>query len=500
MSAGSRMRSLSLLVVVAFCGACAKSAATDAGASDAATPDSGVDAGPSDLPQRDDVDGLMLAVIQQGYIHGLVVGFVDPTGSVVYGYGTVGDSGVAPTDTTLFQIASVTKTFTGLWLATQVLDGGVALADPVQKYLPNSVAVPTYDGGAITLQTLTTHTSGLPDAPTNLNPPDPQNPWATYSVADLYAFLNGYALTYAPGTQFAYSNVGEGLLGLALTLRAGGTYSDGIGAVITGPLGMVDTQYPLTAAQQPRLAPPHDGDLNPVEPWSWTDATGGAGELQSTARDLLAYAAAQAGVTTGPLSAAMTLSHQVLSDQGPDGQDQLAFNWIVEHDNLYWHNGGTYGMSSFVGFDPVGHSAVVLLADTSTQGTPTPVWSDLTTSLGFVLARWLQGVPPPQVASLLPAYTTLTPAQLQPFAGTYAFNGLTGAMTVTLGPQGLSAEAPWLWAYPIRLYPQTPTQFGFRVVDATLAFAVDGGTPDGGPQVVGATLTAPGQSYSGTKQ
>jgi CubicO group peptidase (beta-lactamase class C family) len=61
-------------------------------------------------------------------------------------------------------------TFTGLWLATQLADGGLTADEPVQGLLPSTVEVPSYQGTAITLEDLSTHTSGLPDAPTNLAP------------------------------------------------------------------------------------------------------------------------------------------------------------------------------------------------------------------------------------------------------------------------------------------------------------------------------------------
>ena len=90
----------------------------------------------------------------------------------------------------MFEIGSVTKVFTSLLLADMVQRGEVALTDPIGKYLPADVKVPERNGHAITLEDLATHTSGLPRMPTNFTPKDPANPYADYSVAQLYQFLS----------------------------------------------------------------------------------------------------------------------------------------------------------------------------------------------------------------------------------------------------------------------------------------------------------------------
>ena len=464
----------------------ARDAAADAAA------DAWTDGQGSELPSNEALAAWLQPVFAQGYVHGMVVGVLDATGSAVYGFGTVGTTEIAPTGDTIFQIGSVSKTFTGLLLASQVAGGALSASEPVQNLLPASVTVPTWHGLPITLQDLTTHTSGLPDAPTNLTPTDPLNPWAGYSVQDLYTFLNGYALPYAPGTQFVYSDVGEGLLGLALSLKAGTTYDGDVQSVIAGPLGLVDTTSMLSASQQPRLAPAYDGDLNPIEAWTFTEADAPAGALRSTVNDLLVYGAAQAGVTTSPIAAAMTLSHKPIT-QSFDLTDEIGYNWIVSPGNILWHNGGLYGGAAFVGFDPVEHKVVAILLDTGALNTPTPVFSDVPTSLGLLLMHWLQGTPPPPVDTLLPALVSVPTQTLANLVGTYDFSGMD-SMQVTLNGDTLEANADWLWYFPAKLYPTSATTFNLRAVQASVSFEVGG---DGGAS--GLTLTAEGQSLQGTK-
>src|SRR5262249_49992614 len=109
-------------------------------------------------------------------------------------------------------IGSDTKTFTALLFADMTERDDIRLDDPVRKYLPESVNVPTRNGKEITLHQLATHTSGLPCVPNNLDPHRADNPYAEYSDDKLYAFLSGYKLTRDPGSASEYSNLGMGLL------------------------------------------------------------------------------------------------------------------------------------------------------------------------------------------------------------------------------------------------------------------------------------------------
>ena len=72
--------------------------------------------------------------------------------------------------------------------------GEIYLYDSINKYLPASVNPPEMNGGEISLFHLATYLSGLPTRPDNLRPADQHNPYADYTVDQLYAFLNNYEL------------------------------------------------------------------------------------------------------------------------------------------------------------------------------------------------------------------------------------------------------------------------------------------------------------------
>src|SRR5262249_54907035 len=93
-----------------------------------------------------------------GKTPGLVVSVVTASRSQSYFYGATKVGGTAaPVGNTIFELGSLTKVFTGLVLAQQVVDGKMALSDEAQRYLPSGAALPRFEGQAITLLDLATH-------------------------------------------------------------------------------------------------------------------------------------------------------------------------------------------------------------------------------------------------------------------------------------------------------------------------------------------------------
>jgi D-alanyl-D-alanine-carboxypeptidase/D-alanyl-D-alanine-endopeptidase len=193
---------------------------------------------------------------------GLAIGVYEHGVPRVFAYGT------AKPDS-LFEIGSITKTFTGLTLARMVEEGKVQLDEPVRELLPpGTVDKPA--GNEITLLDLATQHSGLPRMPGNFHPADRANPYVDYHAADLYEYLAKHGLRKPADATFLYSNLGFGLLGQALANRAHMSYPDLVKAEITGPLGMSDTVISLSPDQQRRFMQGHDGDGHPVSSWVWT--------------------------------------------------------------------------------------------------------------------------------------------------------------------------------------------------------------------------------------
>jgi CubicO group peptidase (beta-lactamase class C family) len=260
---------------------------------------------------------LVKRVDQQKQAVGIVVGIGEPNGRRVVAYGNLANGDPRPLDgDTIFEIGSVTKVFTSLLLADMVNRKEVALDDPAAKYVPGNVRMPERSGKAITLHDLCTHTSGLPRIPSNFKPQDPHNPYADYSVDDLYQFLSGYTLPRDPGSEFEYSNLGGGLLGHVLAYRAGTDYVSLIRTRITEPLGMLDTGIALSSSMQQRMATGHSGMLAPTANWD-LPTLAGAGALRSSANDMLTFLEALLGYKESPLGPAIKNDARSSPSHGP---------------------------------------------------------------------------------------------------------------------------------------------------------------------------------------
>ena len=318
---------------------------------------------PRTVPGTDEIREILVRrVDHQKQAVGIVVGIIEPNGRrlVAYGHLAKGDPCTVDGDT-IFEIGSVSKVFTSLLLADMVNRNQVTLDDPVAKYLPDDVTLPARSGKVITLLELSTHSSGLPPLPTNLKPKDPRNPYAGYTVDDLYQFLSGYTLPRDPGSEFEYSNLGAGLLGHVLACRAGTDYESLIRRRITQPLSMADTGITLSSSMEQRMATGHNAMLAPVANWD-LPTLAGAGALRSSANDMLTFLEAFLGYRESPLAPAM---RAMLDVRRPMGKIEIGLAWFLLGEGA-WHGGGTGGFRSFLGCEPKAGIGVVVLSNAAT--------------------------------------------------------------------------------------------------------------------------------------
>jgi serine-type D-Ala-D-Ala carboxypeptidase/endopeptidase len=280
----------------------------------------------------------------------------------VFGYGEAKPDSI-------FEIGSITKTFTGLILSQMVEQGKVKFDEPVRELLPpGTVEKPA--GAEITLLDLATQHSGLPRMPDNFKPGNPMNPYADYHAAEMYAFLAKHGVAKPEKPEFLYSNFGFGLLGQALSVRAGMPYPALLKEQVLDPLAMHDTAVALSPEQQARFIAGHTADHKPALAWD-LDAFAGAGAIRSTAPDMLLYLQANlhpesvkakgSSAAAKTISAALAQDHELRADSL--GGERIALAWLYDPaSGNYWHNGATGGYSSYAFFNPKGdYAAVVLL-------------------------------------------------------------------------------------------------------------------------------------------
>ena len=117
------------------------------------------------MPRRDSIERVVRDRVAAGGSTGLAVAVIEPAGD---GYTILASAGPAIHATTIFEIGSITKAFTGILLADMAARGDVRLDQPVVELLPPGTSIPARNGKQITLEQLATHTSGLPRLPSNL--------------------------------------------------------------------------------------------------------------------------------------------------------------------------------------------------------------------------------------------------------------------------------------------------------------------------------------------
>jgi CubicO group peptidase (beta-lactamase class C family) len=265
----------------------------------------------------------------------------------------------------VFEIGSVTKVFTAAILAEMAARGQVRIDLPVASFLPEHVRVPRQVRRDITLLDLVTHRSGLPRMPSNFFPADVSNPYSDYTMEQLYEFLSQHELEHEIGVRWEYSNLGMGLLGHALALRAGVTYEQLVWERILEPLGMRETGIDMALPEGAPIAQGHGATAQPVPGWEMPTLAG-AGALRSTALDMLDFAAANIHSEGHPLSEVLRTTHEVRMPGVAEGLS-MCMGWLLNQRHpdrpILWHNGGTGGFHSFIGLDQQNGRAVVVLTN-----------------------------------------------------------------------------------------------------------------------------------------
>lgn len=431
-------------------------------------------------------DAEILSIIKQRVDEkrsaGIVVGIVDPDGKTrVVAYGDPGP-GQPPLDgNSVFEIGSISKVFTGTLLADLVQQGKVSLDDPVQKYLPSTVKLPTRNGKAITLRSLSEQNSGLPRMPNNFRPADQTNPYADYSVQQMYDFLSGYQLTRDPGDKFEYSNLGVGLLGHVLSLAGGKSYEELQRERIWAPLGMEHTAITFTPWMKQHLALGHDEQANVVSNWD-IPTLAGAGAIRSTTNDMLRFLDANLHPERGRLQRAMAVAQQ---ERAPAGNMGIGLNWLRLHnsaDTIVWHNGGTGGYRTFIGFQPSRKRGVIVMTNTTGAGADDIGMHLLDPALPLAP----KPAPPKQRTAI-----EVRPEVLSTYVGTYQLApSFSIEVTVKDGAlYGRPTDQP-----EFRLWPEAESEFFLKEVDAQISFE-----RDAQGKVTGLVLHQNGQNSKGTK-
>ena len=429
----------------------------------------------SHFPSDEELTSRIRRVVEDGGATGIVVGILDADGSRRFvSWGDAGPGAKPLGSRSLFEIGSITKTFTATLLADMVVRGEVSLRDPVSKYLPQGVSMPARGGREITLLDLATHYSGLPRLGDNHAPADAQNPYADYTVEKLYAFLSSHQLRRDVGAEYEYSNVGVGLLGHVLARAAGQSWEDLVRTRILEPLGMTMTSISLDGERAEWMTRGHGKDGKPVPYWDAADAIAAAGALRSNAEDMLKFVAANVGPAQSPLERAMRETHRRRKDINATRGIGLAWNVrTVGGRTLIGHGGGTAGYRTFVAFDPDTKVGVVVLGNSGNF--------ELADNIAIALIH-----PPPKRTEV-----EVSADVLRQYVGEYRLSPKF-SIVVTEEDGALFTQATN--QARLRVYPESETRFFLKVVDAQLTF-----TKNEAGEVTGLILHQNGRDARGEK-
>ena len=323
------------------------------------------------------VDRSVSSFMQNNSRVGISLGLIKNGKQYIYNYGsTKKDEQDLPTEHTVYELASITKTFGSTLLAKAVLDKKVELNDDIRKYLKEDYPNLEYDGTPITLLNLANLTSGLPNWMPDKDIFGKANPDAIpyildsvhtiYTRDDLYRDLHQVKLKVLPGSVSRHCNTAAQLLGYIMESVYNDTYENLLKKYFAKPLKMRNT-YLLKPGQQPsKMATGYDGKGRIMPVIDWEDLRVAASIASSTS-DMLKYMNFQ----LNEKDPVVHLTHQPTFGKIEDGA--IALNWKVKKTDdgrrSISHTGGSLGFSSYMVFYPDSDSGVVLLSNEADQGT-----------------------------------------------------------------------------------------------------------------------------------
>lgn len=305
---------------------------------------------------------------------GISIGIIKNGLQYFYGYGEIETgSNVVPDPYTFFEIGSVSKTFTAIAINYMLDQKGLALDTPVKSFLPEDLPVLQRNGIEITFKNLLNHTSGLPFMPDNIGlsvyAGNIGGAFENYDRSKLYTCLKNMDLEAIPGERFKYSNLGYGILGTILENEYNDSYSNIMKAIILNPLEMNRTSGVFSETLQNEWATPYRNSKK-TNYWADFNALAGAGELKSSAAEMMKYINVNLFPKQNALGIAINASHVQSSEKIVNTQHfefSPALGWFhyihkdLPETSFLFHNGGTGGFNTDLFINKENNSGLILL-------------------------------------------------------------------------------------------------------------------------------------------
>ena len=282
--------------------------------------------------------------------------------------------GNTPNDQTLYEIASLTKTFTGTLLAQAIADGKVMLDDDVRRYLPGDFPNLEYKKHPVTFRHLVTHRSRLPNIFPDKseifeNPDFDKLPFIINKLTNgltkkaYFEALAKVKIDTLPGTKFGYSNAGANLLGYCMENIYGMDYYKLLKHYILKPLGMKNTKIKLSAKDKKRVAIGVNAKGLTMPLLANKDMVADGG-LKSTLDDMMAY-----------IIYHLNAKHPVIKTS----HQRVLHLWKNFDNGFFWQmfldkkgtpkqifqNGGAFGTASWLTMEPKTNTGVFIVTNQS---------------------------------------------------------------------------------------------------------------------------------------
>lgn len=315
--------------------------------------DSAVHYGTVDFMLTHHLVGLSIGVVSNGHKH-------------IYNYGTVEKGKTQlPASRTIFELASIAKTFTCILLAQAVLDHKISLDDDIRKFMPGDFPNLQYQGRPLRIINLANHTSGLPLELPNLdtfkNEFNVLKMYDHYTNEKFFADLRSVKIDTLPGVNYGYSNAGMKLLGIILEKVYGTSYQQLLKKYITGPLEMPDTRTELAISDTTSYTKGYNADGMTMPHGNW-NMFGGAAAIISDSRDMVNYV--QANIDEA--LPAIRLSHK---QTYTNGDFTLGLGWQISPNTIngtrIWKSGGALGFRSYCAAVPDKKIGMIWLSNRS---------------------------------------------------------------------------------------------------------------------------------------
>jgi len=313
------------------------------------------------------------SLLKSHALPGLFVGVLNKGERQYFNFGyAVPDEKVPFDSATLFEAGSITKTFTAYIVEAILQEKGIADTASILPYLPDSVQK-NNALAPVSFLSLLNHTSGLPRLPDNISL-EGLAPYDSYTEKDLYAYLK--RVNPKPDGKSNYSNLGMGLIGVLAQRISGKDFTTLLDGYVLMPFAM-------KASDGLSQIKKSQGYFNDEKlPYWKMNVLAPAGSLQCTAHEMLSYLQYMSN-PRGPkeksiiktlLQPTATLSPVIFIGRG----------WhAIETKNkpvIYWHNGGTYGFSTFATFIKETEQAVIVVVNRFNANT-------VSDSFGFAIMK-----------------------------------------------------------------------------------------------------------------